>query len=269
MVGLKALWMLNQNAYKDENGIYTKGPLVEFYKFADKYGALHQTNDKTGNVNSSTPEWNKMLSETFYTTLSHALSQALYNIANNYDSLTGDPMDFKQKIDDKSWKNDDVLQKEALAKEISRLFQSEMAKQTGVQDKMFCGSGTQSGWKNTDPAQAGQPGNTFECADVRIQVDVVSYDPDQGNASGSQSLIDANRAQYQAAWELYHDQTDCWLGIENAINACARTGGTCIINIDAGSCNPNNADGTKSPNQIVLPNVPTPTPAVPTATVTP
>lgn len=269
-VGLTALWMLNQDA-KIVDGEY-EGPLVDFYKFASKYNALNPTNDPTGNVRSSTSEWNQMLAENYPSALSQALSQALYNIQNDYDSLTGERLVFSLKIDDRIWKNGDVLQKAVLANEISRVFQSKIAPMTGSNLKMFCGSGAQSGWTDPDPKEAGQPGNSFKCADVRIQIDSVIYNPDQSNTSGSQSLIDANQARYKAAYELYHEQTSCWLGILAAIEACKGSAVPCTFIIDGSTCS-QPAESTPTGNTLILPNYPeTPTVeggTIPAPTTTP
>lgn len=270
-VGLTALWMLNQTAYVDENGFYS-GPLAEFYKFAIKYkDNLMPTNNSSNVVNNSTTGWNSMLAENFYPALSHSLDQAIYNITNDYNSLDpSTPITFPLKIDDRIYKADGKPQRDVLAAEISRLFDSEISKMTGVSgEPMFCGSGTQSGWTNIDPSEAGKLGNEFKCAPVRIQIDSVIINPNQGGTS-SQSLIDQNKAEWIAAFELYHEQTNCWLGIQKTLELACKPGTTCVINIDANSCNTVNTDGSSKQTQFIFPEgSPTPTPVEPTVTPTP
>jgi hypothetical protein len=254
-VGLTALWMLNQTAYVDANGFYS-GPLADFYKFEIKYKYnLMPTNDSTNVVNNSTTGWNSMLAENFYPALSHALDQAMYNIANDFNSLDpSTPIVFPLKIDDGIYKADGKPQRDVLAAEISRLFDSEIKKMTGVGgEPMFCGSGTQSGWTNQDPNQAGKPGNEFKCAPVRIQIDSVIINPDQGGTN-SQSLVDTNRSEYEAAYERYHEQTDCWMGILDAIEACGKFGVACTVILDGSTCKDANGNPASDALYFGLPD---------------
>jgi hypothetical protein len=250
-------WMVNQ----DPNA------MKEFYKFGSKFAAFDPSEDKTGNENFSTTGWNGMLREYFPLTLLSTAEQAIFNINNNYDSLTGEPMEFSIKITDELWKNQDRREKKALGDEKSRLYKADMAKRAVSSTDMFCGS-TNSSWADPNPLNAGQPGNTFNCGPVGIEVGRVSRSEVQDD-TGSQSLIDANQAEWLAAYELYHEQTDCWLGIQRTAEICAQSGSSCIITIDAGSCNIYNADGTMKPTTIVLPSEPNPALAEPPVTPAP
>lgn len=245
---LGVYWTLNQS----------EAALREFIKFTKKYNALGTDMSGEGNVYSSTPGWNNMLLENFSPTLEAISRQAMQNVIKN------PPMSEDGShpiiINDNMWKTQDTEQWAALANEMSRLFANNIAKRVGSGElDLFCGSNSDTGWENPAKDMAGKPGNKFNCAPVIIEVTYVQPANAQVD-SGSQSMIEANRAAWNAAYELYHEQTDCWLGIQRTAEILAQSGSPVVIVIDAGRCNTLNPDGSQKPTTIVLPNNFTPTP---------
>lgn len=248
-----AYWTLNQG--KDE--------LKEFIKFQKKYNALASDMSGSGNVYSSTPGWNDMLLENFSPTMDSVARQAIQNVIKN------PPMSEDEThqviINDNIWKTQDTEQWKALANEMSNLFADNIAKRVGTDLDLFCGSNKSTGWTDPSTSMAGKPGNKFECAPVIIEVTYVQPANSQVD-TGSQSIIDSNQQRYDAAYKLYGDQTACWLGIQDAINACTGNSTPCTFIIDANACTPP-IEGAGQ-DVLILPNYPTATPSVEGGTVT-
>lgn len=253
LVEASAFWTVNQDP-KALDALFT---------VFEKYGATSDSETQDGKVNASTPGWNKMLSENFGPTMDSITLQAVQNILANPPMNQAGTQTVT--INDNIWKTKDTEQFRALEDEMSKLFTKNVSKRLGFSDiDLFCGSGNSKWFDPADPTRTVQPGEgQFYCAPVRIEVNNVIRKTSQGD-TGSQGLIEANRAQYDAAYELYHEQTDCWLGIQAAIKACSDAGVPCVVNINSSACMA--PDGSQSNPPIVLPNPPTPTPA---ATTTP
>ena len=233
-IGVKADWQLNQG--RDE--------LAEFIKFQTKYGALKDSMSDEGNVNSSTPGWNRMLLEVVWPTLDGAARQAMSDLVRNPTlDENGNPII----INDDFWRTADAAQWKAFGDKMSELFADELRSNIALANTneaktidIMCGSGAPTGWVDsekrpiTNPDQAGQPGTTYNCAPVRIKVTIVEPAEKQVD-TGSQSQIEANKAKWLANYELYHEQTDCWTGILDAIAACGQTP-NCTVILDGSVC---------------------------------
>lgn len=260
-IGVKADWQLNQGF--DE--------LSEFIKFQTKYGALKDNMSDDGNVYSSTPGWNNMLLENIWPTLDGAARRAMSDLVRNPPlDENGNPII----INDDFWRTQDAAQWDAFGNKMSELFADEVRSNIALAStgdakpvNLFCGSGAPTGWVDSEKKpitnldQAGQPGTTYNCAPVRIKVTIV--DPaDKQVDTGSQSQIEANRAEWQANYELFHEQTDCWTGILRAIEACGKVA-NCTVILDSSVCKDpagNPASGLISvPLDIIQPQ-PTTTP---------
>lgn len=248
-----AYWTLNQG----------EAELKQFIKFSKKYNALSNDMSGSGNVYSSTPGWNDMLLENFSPTMDSIARQAMINIVKNPPADSdGNPVI----INDDIWKVKDTRQWEALANEMSRLFADNIASRVGTELDLFCGSNTSTGWENPDPSLAGKPGNKFNCSDVIIEVTDVTPAVEQVD-TGSQSVIETNQQRYDAAKELYGDQTECWLGIQDAIKACGNTP-NCTVILESNQCQ--NPDGSDAGGTIIQLTSPAPVTTQPTeATQTP
>lgn len=253
-IGVKVDWQLNQGANE----------LTEFIKFQTKYGALKDTMSDEGNVYSSTPGWNSMLLETAWPTLDGAARRALSELLRNPPlDDNGNPII----IDDNFWRSQDATQWDAFSNKMSELFADELRSNIALAStddakpvNLFCGSGAPTGWVDannkpiTNPDQFGQPGTSYNCAPVRIKLTIVEPADEQVD-TGSQSVIEANKAEYEAAYEKYHEQTDCWLGILDAIEACGEAGRTCNIYLDPSVCTV--PSGEDVSNFLKFPNAPT------------
>ena len=118
------------------------------YTVFDKYDATSLTESSEGNVNASTPGWNKMLSENFGPTMDAIALTAARNIRVN-PPMSADGT-HQIIFDDNSWKIKDTEQWEALANEMSSLFARDVSKRLGFSDlDLFCGSG-QSRWMDPE-----------------------------------------------------------------------------------------------------------------------
>jgi hypothetical protein len=248
-----AYWTLNQG----------RAEIKEFIKFQKKYNALATDMSGADNVYSSTPGWNDMLLENFSPTMDAIARQAVQNVINNPPLREdGSPI----LINDNFWKQD-TEQWNAVANEMSNLFKDNIAKRVGSGGlNLFCGSNSDTGWQDPTIANAGKPENKFNCAPVIIEVTYVEPSSDQVE-TGSQSIVDSNQQRYDAAEELYGDQTSCWLGILDAIRACGETP-NCTVILESNQCQ--NPDGSDAGGTIILlPSDPTPALAEPTITPAP
>lgn len=253
-VGVKMLWQVNQGPQE----------LAEFVKFAAKYDALKTDMSSEGNTYSSTDGWNNMLLENVWTALDSAGRAAMSELRRN------PPLDKDGNqiiINDDMWRLKDDAQWEALGNKMSELFADELRSNIALANDtntatpldLVCGSGAPTGWVDSDnkaindPERFGKPGTRFNCSPVRIEITIVEKAPDQVD-TGSQSIIEANAAEYEAAYERYHEQTDCWMGILDSIKACGEAGRTCNIYLDPSVCTV--PSGEDASNFLKFPNPP-------------
>ena len=229
-------WTLNQG----------KEELKEFVKFQKKYNALNTSMNTSENVYSSTPGWNDMLLENFSPTLDSIARQAIQNVINNPPKSKDGTHEVI--INDDIYKAQDTEQWAAIANEMSSLFKDNIARRVGSDElNLFCGSNSPTGWKDPKPENAGKDGNVFTCAPVIIEITYVRSAKTQEDA-GSQSQVDTNQQRYDAAKKLYGNQTECWLGILDAIAACGETP-NCTVILESNQCQ--NPDGSDAGGTII------------------
>jgi len=198
-VQVDAFWQLNQS----------EEALSSFKELCNKY-TCYTTDTNPGTVNAATPGWNLMLSENFSPAMKEALKIAM------------------REIPDDIWATQDLALYDQLEAAMSEAFMDTVRAATGYNVDLFCGSGN-SGW--SDPEKPGTDGNAFTCTNVRFEVrtvEAVSAAVQESASAQSQEqlTIDANTSRYNSSVPLYGNQTNFWLGVQDAVSSC-RDGATC------------------------------------------
>ncbi|MDB5185007.1 MAG: hypothetical protein JWN38_815 [Candidatus Saccharibacteria bacterium] len=196
-------WTLNQDP----------AALSNFYQFCFKYDCA-TSDSKASGANFASKGWNGMLGENFGPATDQV---ALLSV---------------QTVDDTVWQKHDATKYAGIATAMSDNFQKVMQNKTGYDTDLFCGAG--SAWK--DPANPGSKDNTFNCKKVRFEVErVEAVNDTQANAAVQASIADqqkdTNTKRAAAAQELYGSETNYWLGVMDAINACKAAGSSCVLSI--------------------------------------
>jgi hypothetical protein len=184
-------WQPNQSNRDDQGN-----PIKQFIGLCQgKYGCA--ASDPTGftgqgNVNASTPGWNKMLSENMYPVLQRIFERATLG------------------VDDAVWRNQDPNLREQVAAKMGDEFAAEFQKVTGSTTDLICGSGSTG------------TGDTFDCKGVYIVVDGLWAS--QGNMQGDAAKAaedNAKRALDDAAKQADIDLTNAKYGpLAPAYRAC-------------------------------------------------
>ncbi len=187
-------WTLNQSDKE----------MREFYAFCLKYNCASDK-DKGGDANSSTPGWNRMLSEN----LGPVVDADAMEIAHN-------------QVDDSIWQKPDPAAYKTMGDAMTLKIKALLQQQTGDTDDLFCGSG--SSWP--DPTKPGS--GTFNCTAPRVTVNRVELDTTIKTGPGA---IAANAERLEAAKALYGDSASFWLGLQDAIKECKDDKVPCMINL--------------------------------------
>lgn len=236
LVEVSVYWRLNQNF----------DAMAGFYAYQLKFKAASDK-DVSGDENSSTPGWNKMLAETLLPALKRSTVEAM--------SLTSDAI----------WQTNDAQQRKIAEDYAISVIKDKLRPIYGSGDlDYFCGSAS-SGWK--DPKKPGE--GEYFCAPISIVIDIVKKNPDQTNAS-TQGSIEQSQQRLKVATELYGPEAaHCWLGYQDTIQLACSVSPSCNIIINGNPCTSEGFD-PETP-AIVLPSFPTVEPtaeAVPTAAPT-
>lgn len=201
LVQVDALWQLNQS----------EEALTKFAELCNKY-ICYTEEAQAGDTNYATEGWNGMLRENFSQAVTRATKEAMLQIP------------------DAIWKTQDPIETKKLNELLSTAFMESIRVRTGYNVDLFCGSGN-SGWDN--PAKPGEDGNNFTCTNVRFDVTSVDRDTRQAKnntttESKTQLDTEANQARYDKSVPLYGDQTNYWLGVQDATGKCPKES-TCNI----------------------------------------
>ena len=219
LVEVSVYWTLNQNF----------DAMAGFYAYQLKFKAASEK-DVSGDENSSTVGWNKMLAETMLPALKRSTVEAM--------SLTSDAI----------WQTNDVKQRKIAEDYAISVIKDKLRPIYGSGDlDYFCGSAS-SGWP--DPKKPGE--GEYYCAPISIVIDIVKKNPDQTNAS-TQGSIEQSQQRLKVATELYGlEAAHCWLGYQDTIQLACSVSPSCNIIISGNPCTGEGYDAEQP--AIVLPN---------------
>lgn len=197
-VWTKTIWELNQN----------EEPMKKFDIFCAKYTCASDQ-PVSGDSNSATKGWNKMLGENFSDTIDLAVLLAA-----------------PATVDDKIIDTDDPAQFAALSAELSTKFTEIIRRNTGYSGDLFCGAG---GWNEEH--------TNFDCSSVNVTVTGIErVNPEATNkaeqATQAEKDLELNTKRLDAARKLYGPDAERVLAQLDTIAKCGEVEkANCVINL--------------------------------------